>query len=59
MNIRAVLFDLGGTLIDYPSLDTFENVCEKRWRDIIGPHPEILMRMHEIYNRKEKQVSRA
>lgn len=56
MNLRAVLFDIGGTLIDYPSLDTFENVCEKRWRDIIGPHPEILMRMHEIY-KQERETS--
>lgn len=53
MSIKAVLFDIGGTLIDYPSNESTKDTCETRWEEI-GPSQRVLARMYEIYMERRR-----
>lgn len=57
MRLEAVLFDIGGTLIDYPSLESLRETCETHWKEI-GVDRKVLIRMYEIYmNEREAGLS--
>lgn len=46
--LKAAIFDLGGTLIEYQQLEMIRMVCETHWREISGDS-ELLRKMCEIY----------